>query len=175
MKKFFSPKIEKKDSEVDHKVVPESVKYANSSKGVPAAMQQAMGLMVEEINNHQLDNESIQTKLHVIDSLTLHANHLDQQTNDREMAKLAPQDKQQKVLAWLEAAYTMANQILPVGSLVAAKSEPDFSQYAPEMLSTISMLLHYLGKARRYAGIDPQERLPLLKAALSMSQLLSGA
>lgn len=150
------------------------LKFSNRSNGVPVAKQKEIDGIVHKINQGQLDNEDDETLLKVIDVLTLYSNHLDQQTSDKENPKLEPKQKEGKVLSWLEAAHKIAQKLIPNIDSIMSENKPDgFLASKPQVLSSISQMLHYLGKARRYnPEITLKDRLPLLTAALFIGKHL---
>lgn len=167
-----------KDFRIMRSDVPEGeacrIKFSNRSCGVPETAQKEIESIVFKINNGDFDNENEEALLKVLDLLTLYANHLDQQTSDKENPKPLPKIKEEKVLRWLEAAYKVAKTLVPeLDSLITAETKDKLLTLKPEVLSSVSLTLHYLGKARRYnPEIHVKERLPLLTAALSIGRHL---
>ncbi|MGQ3891666.1 AMP-binding protein [Legionella sp. CNM-4043-24] len=152
-------------------LVSPGLKYNNLRAGVSQAKRDILNDMVADIHNGRLSFDR-DDQLAVIDSLTLHANHLDQQTVDN--TAIEP-GKRQLIIDWIEAAYTLARRCLPeLDSLISNPCRDILFQQESRLLSSIAMLMHYLGKFRRYqAGSTPEERLPLLTLALDLARHLT--
>lgn len=185
MKKFFPPQIDI-NSQLDNLLAGYrfmrtdllegaacKLKYANVSKGVPLEKQFEINVIVGKINKGKFDKASVEIQLKLIDTLVLYANHLDQQTSDEENTRPPLNIKEEKVRCWLEAAWHVAQKVTPEIAQLLTDKQTDFKQMKPEVLSSVSMLLHYLGKVRRYNPvISVENRLPLLTTAVAMSQYL---
>ena len=95
-----------------------------------------------------------------VDVFVLYANAIDQQ---RFNEKPSPKEKETLVLNYLEAAFHLSPKY----------DYDNLGQYSPRELSSHAQLIHYLGKARRYAGVSAEERLPMLENALKIATHLS--
>ncbi|KTC86990.1 hypothetical protein [Legionella brunensis] len=132
-------------------------KFSNEGKGVTLPLRMKLDAIATAIREKRFVPEDT---LSYIDILTLSSNHLDQQ---RFNEKPEPKEKERLVLNYLEAAYALDKNY----------DYEHLEKYSVRDLSSHAQLLHYLGKARRYAGISAEERLPLLLNALKIAQFLS--
>jgi hypothetical protein len=149
------------------------LKSNNHTNGVQAEKQTIIDKLVKKIHQGTFELENKEIQLKVIDLLTIYSNHLDQHISEKVNPKLPPEVKEKKVLDWLEAAYKISQKLIPEIDRILMENHEEFLTYEPEVLSSVSMLLHYLGKARRYNDkIVVQERLPLLNAALTIAKAL---
>lgn len=154
-----------------------ALKYQNNKEGVPLVKRGLLNRLVLDIQTDNISDDK-ETQLKIIDVLSLYANHLDQQvvTTD-DSPKPALEVKQQIVLSWMEAACTVAKKILPDldARIVNMRAgEFTFNDVSPRVLSCVSQMLHYLGKIRCYQpGSKPEERLPVLLAALDIAKYLT--
>ena len=132
-------------------------KFSNEGNGVALKDRSMMDCTATAVLEGKLKPENW---LAYVDIFTLYANHMDQQRfGDKPPVK----EKEALVLKFLEAAFHLS-----------PKYDYDhLDRYSPRELSSHAQLLHYLGKARRYAGVTPEERLPLLTNALAIAKHLS--
>ena len=131
-------------------------KFSNEGKGVSLKDRVTLNIFATLILDGKIKP---QNWLAYVDLFTLYSNHLDQQrTGDKPSVK----DKEMMVLHFLEAALSLSPKY----------NYDDLEKYSPRELSTHAQLLHYLGKARRYAQISPEERLPMLYDALNIARYL---
>lgn len=137
-------------------------KFNNANQGIPAKTVAELNQLARAIREGHFERPA--NWLSYVDALTIYSNHLDQQTTDKVNPKLALAEKEKCVLNYLEAAF----QLSP--SYDATR----LSTYEPRELSSHAQLLFYLGKARRYAGISAEERLPLFEKALAIAKYLGG-
>jgi tetratricopeptide (TPR) repeat protein len=132
-------------------------KFSNEGKGVVLPLRMKLDALATLIRENKY---TPQNTLAFIDVFTLYSNHLDQQ---RFNEKPEPKEKERLVLNYLEAAFALDKKY----------DYEHLEQYNARELSSHAQLLHYLGKARRYAGISAEERLPLLLNALKIAKHLS--
>ncbi|WP_131783238.1 hypothetical protein [Legionella gresilensis] len=132
-------------------------KFSNEGKGITLPLRMKLDAIATAIREKEFTPEDA---LSYIDIFTLYSNHLDQQ---RFNEKPEPKEKERLVLNYLEAAFMLDKKY----------DYEHLEKYSPRELSSHAQLLHYLGKARRYAGISAEERLPLLSNALKIAQYLS--
>lgn len=153
------------------------LKFSNRSSGVAEETQKAIDGIVFKINNNKFPKTDDERLLKVIDLLTLYANHIDQQTSDAVNQKLSLQEKESKVLRWLEAAYSLSKRLIPnLDELITAEKKDNLLGAKQETLSSLSLMLHYLGKARRYnKEISVEARLPVLATALIIAKQLESS
>ncbi len=167
-----------KDIRVLRDTLPENkaceIKFNNSYLGISESVQQKIGKVIFKINQGHFNSGDKETLLKIIDLLTLYSNHLDQQSSDKENPKLERKVKEEKVLSWLNTAYQVAKQLVPnLDELIMMEKKEQLFLLNQETLSSLSLMLHYLGKATRYnPQMTVQQRLPLLMTALSISRFL---
>lgn len=147
------------------------IKTQNSGLGVSAEAQWQINRFADKVRSGKFDEVSKRVKLKLVDLFTLYANHLDQQISEVQNAKLPVKDKQATALSWIEAANHLFETIVPdLSNSIAQKN----CSYDNQLLSSLSMMLHYLGKMRRYnPAISIEDRLPLLEYAVSISKHLA--
>jgi thioesterase domain-containing protein/acyl-CoA synthetase (AMP-forming)/AMP-acid ligase II len=152
-------------------LVSPGLKYNNLRRGVTPEKREFLNSLVFDINHGRLSTDRDE-QLAVMDSLTLHANHLDQQTVDQ--ASIEP-GKRQIIIHWIEAAFTLAKRCLPDLETMIQHPNPDsLQQLDSRLLSSLAIHLHYLGKFRRYQpDSTPEQRLPFLVLALEIAKLLT--
>lgn len=132
-------------------------KFSNEGKGVALPLRMKLDALAAMIRERKFIPEN---KLGYIDVFTLYSNHIDQQ---RFNEKPELEEKERLVLNYLEAALILDKKY----------NYEQLDQYTNRELSSHAQLLHYLGKARRYAGISAEERLPLLLNALKIAKHLN--
>jgi hypothetical protein len=152
------------------------IKFNNRSCGVSEAKQKEIDGLVFKINSSYFIHEPEDTQLKLMDLLTLYANHLDQQTSDKENPKLPPAVKDAKALSWLEAAYLIGKKLIPnLDESITAEKKEKLLAYKPDILSSLSLMLYYFGRLKRYNKIPASECLPLLASALAIANHLESA
>ena len=135
-------------------------KYSNEGHGVLPALAMDLNCIASAIRGRKFIPVNWSA---YVDLFTLLSNHLDQQRFDTIHPKLMVKEKEGLVLNYLEAAFTLSPKI----------DYDHLKIYKPQYLSSHAQLLHYLGKARRYAGVGPEDRLPLLSNAFKIATYLS--
>lgn len=155
----------------DNKI--ERIKYSNKANGVEPQKIHQLNELANRIKTNTLGELSDETALKLIDVLTLYSNHLDQQVPQ----PISAEDmelRHQKVLTLLTAAHQIATQLIPELTSIETQHEKNwFNKYNSQRLSSISMNLHYYGKALRYQSqCRFEQRQPLLQAALDMANYL---
>ena len=147
-------------------------KFSNNGEGISEQKQKDISAYIKEIYQGVYDESDEDVLIDLVLLLTIYSNHLDQQTSDQKNPKLPLTMKEKKVLKWLEAAAIVAQKIIPIDKLLNEEALPQLAEETPAALSAIAMMLHYLGKARRYdKNISIEQRLPLLTTALNISNL----
>lgn len=147
------------------------IKFQNSGLGVSPKAQLQINRLAHKVQSGKFDEVSATIKLKLIDLFTLYANHIDQQTSEKENPKLSIKDKETTALLWIEAGNHLCETLVPDLSQSIAEKNCSFDT---ELLSSLSMTLHYLGKMRRYnPSIRIEDRLPLLQYAVSISKHLA--
>jgi tetratricopeptide (TPR) repeat protein len=146
-------------------------KFSNNGEGISEQKQKAISAYIKEIYQGKYDEADEPVLIDLVLLLTIYSNHLDQQTTDQKNPKLPLTLKEKKVLKWLEAAAFVAQKIIPFDKLLNEDLLPQLAEEKSEALSAIAMMLHYLGKARRYdKTINIEQRFPLLITALNISK-----
>lgn len=147
-----------------------SLKYQNNKTGVTLVTRARLNELLRDINKGRIGS-SEEELLKIIDLLSLHANHLDQQVMATEGSpKPGLKEKEQIVLHWMEGAYKVAQQLWPDLDAMINNNDLSLTDHSVKALSCVSQMLHYLGKIRRYQSESkPEERLPLLLAALGIA------
>lgn len=136
-------------------------KFSNNGEGVSLETRGQLNELAKRIRDGKFKPANW---LSHVDVFTLFSNHLDQQTSNEKNPKPGLEEKQALVLNFLEAAWTLS----PVYDYA------DLSQHDPRELSSHALLLHYLGKARRYnSEVKVEDRLPLLNNALTIAKHLA--
>lgn len=150
-----------------------SKKFANNGFGISPLKKKQIDAVVKNIKLNRYQNCDENTKLKLITLLTLYANYIDQQTFDTMNDKLPEKELKETVVDWLGTAYTIAQQVLPNlnnGHLDASA----LSQCKPQILSHVSLLYHYFGRAQRYdSKYSVDDRFTLLNTALLMANHLA--
>lgn len=142
-------------------------KFANNAEGVSPENLKTLIKLCTEINDGEYNETSSDTKLILIDALTLISNHVDQHSKETKYKKLSKELKENTVLNFMRAAYKLSQTLVNTLDIEA------LSTLTPRMQSTLAQTFHYYGKALRY-DLSPthENALPFLKAALNLSNII---